>query len=302
LADRLRKVGHLPALPGLAPRVVHLVRMEVQPLAELVEVILDDPALSLELLRQVNAAVYGPRDEGPVTTVRRAIQLVGLNGVRRAAASLRAWPGPLKPAHALALEDGLQRARVAGYLAQILAPGGLDLEGVRLIAQLQHLGRLLALYHFPDEAAQIAGLMQPISPRRSGERATPGLSQDAAAMAVLGVGLQSLAQAVIRQWGMGARLEELMTPLGSDQVVRLPEDADGWMRLVASCANESLWAAGLHGRSADRAYAAISARYGGSLDASALDLQNALERAKLRSQRQEFAQNTAPQAARPARE
>lgn len=285
LAERLRKVGHLPALPGLAPRVVQLARMEIQPLSELVEVILDDPALSLELLRQVNSAAYGQRDEGPVTTVRRAIQLVGVHGVRRAAASLRAWPGPLKPAHALALDQGLKRARLGGCLAQELAPGGLDLDGVRLIAQLQHLGRLLALYHFPEESVQIVSLMQPTAARQAGERGTPGLCQDAAAMAVLGVDLPSLARAVVRAWGMGARVEVLSTALAPDQIVRAPDDADGWMRLVASCANESLDVAGLTGPAAERAQTLIVDRYGHALGLSAAGLRGACERAKLRAQR-----------------
>jgi hypothetical protein len=112
LIDRLATVGHLPARPGLAQRVAQLSRMESQRLDELADVVLQDPALAFELLRTINSAQFHAQSEGVITTVRRAMQLIGLNGVRRAASALRAWPGPLREAGARALEQGLPRGRI----------------------------------------------------------------------------------------------------------------------------------------------------------------------------------------------
>ena len=98
LLDRMRSVGHLPAMPGVSGRVAKLTSMEGQRTDEIAEQILQDMALSFELLRQVNSAhVQGTQasGSGPVLTVRRAVALVGLNGIRQAAAGLRLWPGPL---------------------------------------------------------------------------------------------------------------------------------------------------------------------------------------------------------------
>src|SRR4030095_10151393 len=98
LADRLRSNGALPSLPGAARRAARLAMMERERTNELAEIVLQDPALTFELLRAVNTAeVRGAMiaGSGPVLTMRRAIAMVGLDGVRRAALALRDWPGPL---------------------------------------------------------------------------------------------------------------------------------------------------------------------------------------------------------------
>ncbi|TMH10661.1 MAG: HDOD domain-containing protein, partial [Betaproteobacteria bacterium] len=98
LLDRMRTVGHLPAMPGVGSRVARLSAKDGQHTEEIADQILQDMALSFELLRQVNSAqVQGTQmaGSGPVLTIRRAIALVGLNGMRQAASALRMWPGPL---------------------------------------------------------------------------------------------------------------------------------------------------------------------------------------------------------------
>lgn len=282
LIDRLSTVGHLPARPGLAQRVVQLSRMETQRLDELADVVLQDPALAFELLRTINSAQFHSDTDGVVTTVRRAMQLVGLNGVRRAASSLRAWPGPLREAGARALEQGMRRACLAGHVAEFLSPAGLDAESALLAAQLQHLGRLLILYHFPDEAAQIAQLMQSTPPATPEDQELPGMSEDAAAMAVLGVDLAPLGAAVGRHWGLGEALQQMMRPLPTGQFMHTPDDVDGWVRLVASCANETLDVACLGAAKQARALAAVALRYQRVLDTTPDTLREALIQARTR--------------------
>lgn len=282
LVDRLSSVGHLPARPGLTPRLNQLSRMEKQRMDELTDLILQDPALSFELLRMVNAASYGQREDEGVATVRRAVQLVGLDGVRRAASALRAWPGPLDERGAQGLQAGMRQAFVAGQLAAILAPGGLDEEGSLITAQLQHLGRLLALYHFPDEASQIAQLMKASPPAEPGGAPVPGLPEAGAAMAVLGVDLESLAAAVARHWGLDETVQVMMRPLPLDQPVRAPESVDGWMRLVASCANEVLQVALQPPAQQIRALQAVAARYHKALGVTVETLKDAFTKARQR--------------------
>jgi non-specific serine/threonine protein kinase len=280
LIDRLRTSGHLPSLPGLAQRVTQLSRLETQRIDELADVVLQDPALSFELLRTVNAAQFHSAGDGGVTTVRRALQLIGISGVRRAAGGLRAWPGPLNETHATELRGAIRSACLAGHLADVLAPAGLDAEGALIAAQLQHLGRLLLLYHFPDEAVQIASLMRPSPPLREGEPVTPGLSEEAAAMAVLGVDLPSMAHALARHWGLDESVQDMMQPLPLRQGVHPPTSADGWMRLVASCANETLAAMRQPGSGRLRALNHVATRYAKALGTSVDGLQLAVQSAQ----------------------
>ena len=164
LIDRLRTVGHLPALPGLAARVGRVTNIESQRTDEIAQSLLPDMALSFELLRTLNSAqVQGTQiaGNGPVLTLRRVVALVGVNGVRLAANGLRQWPGPLDEAGAQGLRKTMERVRLAGHAAQALRPAGYDAEVVYLVAVLQNLGRLLLRYHFAGEAAQIDDLVRP---------------------------------------------------------------------------------------------------------------------------------------------
>lgn len=245
LIDRLRTVGHLPALPGLAERVQRLTKAESRRTDEIARFLLPDMALSFELLRTLNSAqVQGTQiaGNGPVLTLRRVVALIGVDGVRAAANSLRTWPGPLDDAGAFALRAAIDRVRLAGHVAQALRPAGYDAEVVYLVAVLQNLGRLLVTYHFADEAAQIRQLMQPdpasVDPAATAE--TGGLAEEAAAFAVLGVDIEAFGTAAARHGGLGDDVLHMIRRLATDAPVRKPDGDTELLRLVAGAANEAV--------------------------------------------------------------
>ena len=249
LLDRLRTVGHLPTGVNTAARVKRLTTVDNQHTDEIAEQILQDMALSFELLRTVNSAqVQGTQaaGDGPALTIRRAIALIGVNGVRAAARSLRAWPGPLSELNAAALQRLMDRVRLAGHAAQALRPAGYDPEVVYLVAVLQNLGRLLVQYHFPEETEQIRQLMQaaPAAPALANAEAPrgeqPGMREDGAAFAVLGVDIESLGAAVARHWGLGEDVLQMIRRVPADKPVRTPDGDADILRLAASAANEAV--------------------------------------------------------------
>ncbi len=243
LLDRLRTVGHLPALPGLAARVQGVTGIESQRTDQIARHLLPDMALSFELLRTLNSAqVQGTQvpGNGPVLTLRRVVALIGVDGVRAAANSLRVWPGPLDEAGAGSLQALIERVRLAGHLAQALRPAGYDAEVVYLVAVLQNLGPLMVQYHFAEEAEQIRQLKLPSPPQpgdlHQGEQ--PGLGEDGAAFAVLGVDIESMGTAVARHWGLGPEVLHMIRRLPLDAAVRKPDGDAELLRIVASAANE----------------------------------------------------------------
>lgn len=246
MLDRLRTVGALPALPGMSARIERMAAMDSQHVEAISHHILQDMALSFELLREVNSAhVQGTQAAGsaPVLTIRRAIALVGLNGVRQAANGLRLWPGPLSEAGARALRALMDRVRLAGYTAQALRPPGYDGEVVYLVTVLQNLGRLLAQYHFPDESEQIRSLMKATpAPAEAppGTPAAPGWTESDASFAVLGVDIESLGAAVARHWGLGEEMLHMIRRLPKDLPVRTPDSDSDVLRITASAANEAV--------------------------------------------------------------
>jgi non-specific serine/threonine protein kinase len=282
LLERVGQIGALPATPGGAARAARLALLERERTNELAEIVLRDLALSFELLRVVNTAqVRGTQvsGNGPVLTVRRAIAMVGLDGVRRAANGLRAWPGPLSDADARELDALIDRVRRGARIAQALRPAGYDAEVVFLVTLLQNLGRLLAQYHFPDEALQIRRLMQPQPASEPGGRDEPGMSEEQAAFAVLGCDVEGMGTAVARHWGMDDAVLHMIRRLPTGAPVRTPDHDDDVLRAVASAANEALDALALPPRLVQSALERVAARYARVLNLEPGDLQDAVQAA-----------------------
>jgi HD-like signal output (HDOD) protein len=287
LLDRMRTIGHLPAMPGVGGRVARLTAMEGQRTDEMAGQIMQDMALSFELLRQVNSAqVQGTQiaGSGPVLTIRRAIALVGLDGIRHAASNLRVWPGPLSPTGAQAMQRTLARAQLAGHTAQVVCPAGYDPEVVYLVAVLQNLGRLLVQYHFAEEAEQIWQLMRPVPPAPDAEPGTPeqpGMTEAGASYAVLGVDIESLGAAVARHWGLGEEIQHMIRRLPRDRAVRTPEGDADVLRTAASAANEAVDAVSLLPPTRmNHALGVAAQRYARALEIGVRDLQEALQAAR----------------------
>jgi non-specific serine/threonine protein kinase len=241
LLDRLRAVGLLPAMPGGAARATQLAQMERERTIELAEIVIQDVGLTFELLRMVNSSkTRGSMGSGagPILTLRRAIAMVGLDGVRRGALVLRPWPGPLNEDHAADLAALIERVRLAGKVAQWLRPAGYDAELVYVLAMLQGLGRLVVQYHFPEEASQIRRLMLPAPPARPGDAEDPGMGEEGASFAVLGVDVDALGAAVGRHWGLDDTVLHMMRRVPLSATVHAADSDADLLRLTASCANE----------------------------------------------------------------
>jgi HD-like signal output (HDOD) protein len=276
LADRIRRGGHLPARPMLVNRVTQIIGMEQQRLDTVVDVLLEDIGLSLSLLRAANSAeASGASVDEAVITVNRAMQLMGTNGLRRVAGSMKPWPGILKPAYVRTFETAMNRALLAGHLAENLAPAGMDAEEALLAAQFQHLGLLLAAYHFPDELQQIARL------KAAGDVGSgQPISEETVTLAVLGVDLPGLAAAFLRLWGLTDSLRPRVRPIPLDRRVLSPTTPAGWIKLVASCANEIVAVTELPRPAQPAALTAVLDRYHAALALNTEQVRGAMRRAR----------------------
>lgn len=280
LLDRLHTVGLLPASPGAADRAARMALMDREHTTELAEVVLQDLALSFEMLRAVNTAqVRGVQvaGTGPVLTIRRAISMLGMDGVRRAALTLRPWPGPLNEAGALHLRRLFDRVQRAARVAQSLRPAGYDAEVVYLVTLLQNLGRLTVQYHFPDESQQIQRLMQPAPNPREGEPDEPGMSEEGACFAVLGTEVDALGVAVARHWGLDASVQHMIRRHSMSAPVHMPDTDDDILRMTGSCANEAVDALSRPASLVQSALLRVVQRYGRAMGIGLKELQLALE-------------------------
>jgi eukaryotic-like serine/threonine-protein kinase len=249
MIEKVRQLGHLPAMPNVVSELGQWINLQGQRTDEIAEHILQDTALSLELIRQVNSAeVRQARafSDDVVLTVRRAVALLGIEGIKRCSETLHTWPGPLSGDKDACseMEGALVNARLAGHVAKILRPAGYDAEAIYLVTVLQNLGRLLVQYHFAEEAKQIRMLMQAshnlaLEPRTEID-STSGMSEAAAAYAVLGVDVETFGVAMARHWGLGKEIEHMIRALPKSRPVHQPDNDLDVIRAVASAANETV--------------------------------------------------------------
>ena len=276
LQERMRSGGLLPAMPGASRRSTRFASMQQKRNDEVAELVLKDIALSFELLRSVNSAqVRGAMaaGNGPILTIRRALDMLGLDGIQRAANVLKPWPGSLNEAQATGLEQLIARVLRAAQIARWLRPAGYDAELVHLLACLQNLGRLVLHYHFPEEAVQIERLMKPDLPKQAGDHEEPGMSVEAASFAVLGVDFATLGTAIGRMWGLDDGVLHMMQRVAHDTPVRNADTDTELLRLTASCANEVVDATTLAPALQAHALQRIVQRFGRVLGVTLRDVQ-----------------------------
>lgn len=80
---RDRRLSRIPRQPRVLPRLIQALKDEFQTHTDVARIIQDEPALTDELLRVVNASLDKP-GQRPVESVEQAVLLIGFDGVRRA--------------------------------------------------------------------------------------------------------------------------------------------------------------------------------------------------------------------------
>lgn len=208
LLRRMRHKSDFPALSEAISTVNRLAASEQESVAALSNTILKDVALTNKLMRLVNSAFYKQAGGGAISTISRAVMILGFDTVRSLATSLILMEHLQNKGQAAQLREEFVRALMSGILARDLAKKGQAKDGEEafICSMFHNLGRLLACYYFMDEAEQIRKQM-----------AQHGGSEAAAAIRVLGLSYEELGIGIARSWGFPDGL------VGSMR--RLPEGA-----------------------------------------------------------------------------
>jgi HD-like signal output (HDOD) protein len=228
LLERMHRQGEFPAMASVVARIQGLASSETESLDSVAHEIMKDVALTNKLLRLVNSAHFGAR-EGHISTVSRAVNLVGFNGIRNLTLSLVLLEQMQDQSHAHVLKDEFLRCLMAGCIAVELCTVGRESEETFIGAMFQNLGRILAEYYFPDEARTVRGLLA--STRQP-------MAETAAAASVLGVGYEALGLAMAQSWSLPESIQRCMRkPRGEPPIVP-PVLADERLRWTSMAANE----------------------------------------------------------------
>ena len=118
-------LGNMVGIPVFGPvsdsvgRIQAISVSESESLGALANEILKDVALTNKLLRIVNTAHYRTAGGGTISTVSRAISLIGFAGIRNLALSLMLVERMEDKQHAQQLKEEFMRALMAGMLAGV---------------------------------------------------------------------------------------------------------------------------------------------------------------------------------------
>lgn len=237
LMTRIGSQGDFPSLKESIGSIQRIVGSERSHMRALTEGVLKDVALTAKLLRLINAARYRVADTGPITSVQRALSLMGFQSVGMMAASLILFEKLPRGLAGVRVREDFSRALLAGLIAQELCNRGRDLEHSYLAALFQNLGRMLVSLHLPEAAQDIEEQIRlalrtrdldPDGPQAQAER-------NLVAHRVLGLTTEDLGIEVATQWGWPEALRDSLRrhdpPPGSGPVAQ----AD-YLRALATAA------------------------------------------------------------------
>ncbi len=227
LLRRMRHKTDFPALSDSVVRIQGMATSETESINSVTNEILKDVALTNKLLRLVNSAHYAR--SGSISTVSRAVSLVGFNGIRNMALSLVLLEHMQDKAHANLLKEEFLRSLMAGSIAGELFPGERESEEAFIGAMFHNLGRLLTEFYFPEEARAVRALTS--SPRQP-------VNEASASASVLGLSFEALGVGVAKAWGLPDSIQRCMRKPVGDPPARAPTDTGERLRWTALAANE----------------------------------------------------------------
>ena len=175
---------------------------------DLSNIILKDHALTSKLLKMVNSAFYGLA-AGKVSTVTRAVVVLGYENVRLATLSLALFEHFKSKSNAKPLKEAVVGSFWSGVMAREIAimEGSLDPEEAFVCAMMSHLGKMVMIYYLPDEYRKIRRAV-----------ADEGISEVKAVRSVCGVTYDELGMAVARQWNFPHQICDSMQMLSKREL------------------------------------------------------------------------------------
>jgi len=265
-AALLRKVcgdEDMFALGSAIARVVEMATSDDHGTHDLAYYVLSDVALTQRILRLANTVRYRTASGTAVTTISRAISLLGFDNVRTTALAMLLVDALGDGAHVQDVRAELEAALCASLVGREMARHSFyqGAEEAAIAALFKNLGPLLVASHEHERYREIGALV------------ANGKTPSEAARMILGCSYDALSEAVLGEWKIPDIIARAQRP-PLDRVLDVAINRGEWMRQVAAFAME---VARLLARTNEPAAApearALLARYGAALavDGAQLD-------------------------------
>jgi len=227
----LRRMNHKKDFPAFSQTISILNRAsssETESLSTVSNAILKDISLTNKVLRIVNSAYYN-RGGGKISTISRAVVMLGINPVKSLAVSLLLFEHLQNKLQAHQLMEDAVSSLFSALLANDLAQSQQvnQHEEAFLCALLQQLGKLLVRFYLHEESQAIDQQVE-----------QHGLLENTAALKVLGICYHQLGMAVAREWGFPDQIINSMQPLNEDQLAGKSSQKPAKLSIIANFSNE----------------------------------------------------------------
>ncbi len=198
----LRKIRYKSDFPTFSNNIVEInrkasvSRINKSSASELANVVLKDYSLANKLLKLVNSAFYG-QFAGKITTISRAVIVLGFEQVRMAASSLMLFDQLKNKNHKEILRESVVSSFMSGMIARELAENMKmdETEEAFICSMFHNLGKHLVLFYFEEEYSQIINLME-----------SKGISEESAARSVLGMTYDDIGTGIAAIWQFPVRI------------------------------------------------------------------------------------------------
>jgi len=253
---RMRYKSDFPVLSSTIASINNVVSSEDEPISALADGILKDVALTNKVLRLVNTASFS-QFGGSVSTVSRAVSILGFQKVRSAALTLMLFEHLQNKAQASDLKDQVSASYFSGVLSRELVStlGIRNAEEAFICAMFHRLGKLLATFYLHEESADVARLAR-----------SENIDEDEAAIQVLGISYTALGSGIAEKWNFPGRIVGSMQ--ASPGKGPVPAPANEEQRLCALSGLSTRLADAVHlpaGAERDAALAKLERKYGSAL-------------------------------------
>jgi len=230
----LRRMRHKGDLPAFSQHVIEINKklsslqaINFSSAGELANVILKDMSLTNRLLKVVNSSFYGNLS-GRVTTISRAVFLLGFEKVRMAAASLMIFDHLQNKSQAADLKDAALSSFFSAVIAKDVSENLMfgNTEEIFICALLHNVGKHLVICYFPEEYNEIKNMI-----------AVKEIDEQSASREVLGVSYSELGMGITKTWNFPDKIIESMDVVREKQAKASETEADV-LRKIANYANE----------------------------------------------------------------
>ena len=225
----LRRMNHKKDFPAFSQTISILNRAsnsETESLSTISNAILKDISLTNKVLRIVNSAYYN-RGGGKISTISRAVVMLGIDPVRSLAVSLMLFEHLQNKLQANQLIEDSVTSLFSGLLANdmAIANGIKQHEEAFLCALLQQLGKLLVRFYLHEESLEIDKQVNQFH-----------VEESTAALKVLGTHYHELGMAVAGEWGFPQQIINSMKPVTEQQLKKNNTSSDK-LHLIANFSN-----------------------------------------------------------------